>query len=48
MADFGDFGLGRDPSVMGSSPELGSALRVEPAWNPLLLPLPLSQKNINK
>ena len=37
-----DFSSGRDPRVVGSSPTSGSALSVEPAWDSLSLPLPLS------
>ena len=32
-----DFGSGHDPRVVGSSPVLGSALNVEPAWDSLSL-----------
>ena len=37
-----DFGLGLDLRVMESSPGSGSALSVEPAYDSLSLPLPLS------
>ena len=40
-----DSGSGHDPRVVGSSPELGSVLSEEPAWDSLSLPLlPLSPK----
>ena len=42
-----DFGLGRDLSVVRSSPKLGSALSVESAWHSLSLPLPLPPPKIN-
>ena len=34
-----DFSSGRDPRVMGQSPELGSAISMEHAWDSLSLPL---------
>ena len=37
-----DFDSGHDPRVMGSSPLLGSALSVDPAWDSLFLSALLS------
>ena len=34
-----DFSSGRDPRVVGSSPALGCALSMEPAWDSLSLSL---------
>ena len=50
-----DFGSGHDPRIVGSSPDLGSVLSMEPTWDSLFLsaPLPahtcsLSKIKINK
>ena len=41
------FGSGHDPRVMGLSPESDSVLSMEPAYDPLSLPLPPPQLTLS-